>query len=94
MTTIGESISRVRGILKAAQEDAFLTDRFVYSIIIKYAKVLLKREQNEKKLMHHDDLFEILPFVPLTETNTIEAECAPIKTNCTIMRTDDKLPKL
>ena len=27
MTTIGESISRVRGIMKAAQEDAFLTDR-------------------------------------------------------------------
>ena len=60
MTTIGESISRVRGIIKAAQEDAFLTDRFVYSIISKYAKVALRRQQNEKKLMGHDDLFEML----------------------------------
>lgn len=94
MTTIGESISRVRGIMKASQEDAFLTDRFIYSIISKYAKVALRRQQNEKKLMGHDDLFEMLSFVELTDTNTIEAECAPIKTNCTIKRTKDKLPKM
>ena len=94
MTTIGESISRVRGIIKAAQEDAFLTDKSIYSIISKYAKVSLRRQQNEKKLMGHDDLFEMLSFVDLIDTNTIEAECAPIKTNCTIKRTELKIPKV
>ena len=47
MTTIGESISRVRNILKAVKEDPFMTDRLIYSIIIKYAKVLIRRQDNE-----------------------------------------------
>lgn len=94
MTTIGESISRVRGILKASIEDSFLTDRFVYSIISKYAKMVLRRQQNEKKLMGHDDLFETLPFVEMIEVSRIEADCIDIPSNCTIMRSKEKLPKL
>lgn len=94
MTTIGESISRVRGIIKALQEDAFVTDRFIYSIIIKYAKTLMKRQQNEHKLMGHDDLFETLSFVELKDVDTVEAGCVGISTNCVIKRTVEKLPKL
>lgn len=94
MIKLGESISRVRGIMKGVQEDAFLTDRFVYSIIAKYAKALIKREQDKNKIMGHDDLFEMLSFVDLISVNKIEAECAPIKTNCTIKRTEEKLPNL
>ena len=92
MTTIGESISRVRGIIKAASEDAFITDYFIYGIIVKYAKMVLKEKQDERKLMRQDDLFEFLPFVNLIEVDKIEAECAPIRSNCTILRTKDKLP--
>lgn len=94
MNSIGESISRVRGILKGSNEDSFLTDRFVYSIISKYAKVILRRQQNQRKLMAHDDLFQMLPWVELIEVNKIEADCAPIKSNCTIKRTKDKLPDM
>ena len=94
MTTIGESISRVRGIVKGSNEDSFLTDRFVYSIISKYAKMILRRQQNEQKLMGHDDLFELLPFVNLIPVSKIEAECVDIPSSCIIMRTEDKLPKL
>jgi len=94
MNTIGDSVSRVRGILKGSNSDSFLTDRFVYSIIGKYAKAVLNRQQNQKKLMRHDELFQVLPFVELVEVSKIEADCSSIKTNCTIMRTRDKLPKL
>ena len=94
MITIGESVSRVRGILKGSNEDSFLTDRFVYSIISKYAKALIKREQRQHKIMRNDDLFEMLPYVELTEVNKIEADCAPIKGNCTILRTLYKLPQM
>jgi len=94
MTTIGESISRVRGIMKAAQEDAFLPDRFVYSIITKYAKMVIKEQEDKRKLMSYDDLFEMIEFVELIEVNKIEAGCAPVKSTCTIHRTKDKLPKL
>jgi len=44
MTTVGEAISRVRNVLKAVKEDPFMTDRFIYSIILKHSKALLKRE--------------------------------------------------
>lgn len=28
-TTIGETVSRIRNVVKAVKEDAFLTDRFI-----------------------------------------------------------------
>ena len=87
MATIAESISRVRGILKGTSEDSFLTDRFVYSIISKYAKAIMRREQVMAKLMQNEDLFSSLTFVDLIDVNKIEADCAPIKSNCTIKRT-------
>jgi DNA primase large subunit len=94
MATIAESVSRVRGIIKGTNEDSFLTDRFVYSIISKYAKALMRREQIMSKLMQNEDLFSSLTFVELIDVNKIEAECSPIKSNCTIKRTLYKLPKL
>ena len=40
-TTIGETVSRVRNTLKAVKEDAFLTDRFIYSVVSKFAKLFI-----------------------------------------------------
>lgn len=80
--------------MKAVQEDAFLPDRFVYSIISKYAKMVLKEQEDQRKLMSHDNLFEILSFVELTEVNKVEAGCAPIKSTCKILRTEEKLPAM
>jgi len=52
MTTIGEAISRVRNTLKAVKEDPFLTDRNIYFLITKYGKTLIKREDNQFRLMN------------------------------------------
>ncbi len=92
MTTIGETVSRIRNTMKAVKEDAFLTDRFIYSVVLKYAKLLIKRQDNENKIMRFQSLFEVLPCVELTEIDKIEACCSGIKTGCTFMRTKDKLP--
>lgn len=94
MTTIGDSISRVRNILKAVKEDPFLTDRLIYSIIGKYAKVLIRRQDNENKIMKFQSLFEFIPCVELIEVDKIEACCTGIKSKCTIRRTKDKLPQV
>jgi hypothetical protein len=91
-TTIGDTISRVRNIVKAVKEDAFLTDRFIYSLILKYAKLYIRRQDNENKIMKYQSLFETLPCVELIEVDKIEACCAGIKSKCIIMRTKDKLP--
>jgi hypothetical protein len=94
MIKISESISRVRGVFKAVKDDAFLTDRTIHSIILKYAKALIKRQDSERKLSTNNSLFEVLPYVELIEVDKIEADCAGIKTGCIIMRTKYKIPKL
>lgn len=91
-TTIGETVSRIRNVVKAVKEDAFLTDRFLYSLVLKYAKLYIKRQDTENKIMRFQSLFEPLPCVELIEVDRVEACCADIKTNCKIMRTKDKLP--
>lgn len=94
MTTIGDSISRVRNILKAVKEDPFMTDRFIASIILKYAKLLIKRQDDQNRIMRFQSLFEVLPCVELIEVDKVEACCTGIKSKCTIMRTKDRLPEV
>ena len=83
-TTIGDSVSRVRNLVKGVKEDAFLTDRFIYSLIIKYAKLLIKRQDNENKIMRFQSLFETVPCIELITVDKVEACCTGIRTNCTI----------
>lgn len=91
-TTIGEVISRIRNQLKAVNQDAFLTDRFIYSVIKKHAQMLMKREDSGNKLMRFNSIFQTLDFVELVEVDKIEAHCTGIKSDCTFRRTKDKLP--
>jgi hypothetical protein len=92
MTTIGETISRVRNTIKGVREDAFITDRYIYSLILKYAKLFIQRQDTANRILKFQNLFETLPCVELIEVDKIEACCAGIKSKCTIMRTKEKLP--
>lgn len=92
MTTIGESISRVRNLVKAAKQDAFMTDRFIYSLIVKYAKLLIKRQDALNIRLKFASLFRTLPCVELIETSKIEACCGTLPDTCKVMRTKDKIP--
>lgn len=94
MTTIGDTISRIRNVIKGVKEDAFLTDRLIYSLALKYAKLFIKRQDTENKIMRFQSLFETLPCVELIEVDTVEACCSGIKSKCIIKRTKDKLPRV
>ena len=94
MTTIAEAISRVRNTLKAVKDDAFLTDRSIYFSILKYGKTLLKREDNQNRLMKMSSLFSRLNYVELIEVDKIEAQCVGIASGCVIKRTKSKLPNI
>jgi len=93
MTTIGEAISRVRNALKSVKEDPFLTDRTIYFAISKFGKALLKREDNQNRLMKISSIFSTLTYVELIDVDKVEAQCAGIVSGCTIKRTKEKLPK-
>ncbi len=94
MTTIGEAISRVRNAVKAVKEDPFLTDRQIYFALIKYALTLIKREDNQFRLMKISSIFKVLPYVELIDVDKVEAQCAGVYSECYIKRSKDKLPTI
>ena len=94
MTKISEVVARIRGQVKAEVQDAFVTDRYIYSLIIKQAKFLMRRQDFANKLMKFNSIWNFLPFVQLIEVDKVEAHCTGIQSGCTIKRTKDKLPKI
>ena len=94
MTTIGEAVSRVRNTLKAVKEDPFLTDRTIYYSMIKYGQSLLKREDNQFRLMKISSIFKTLPYVELIDVDKIEADCVGVYSGCYFKRTKEKLPNI
>ena len=92
MTTIGEAISRVRNTLKAVKEDAFLTDRIIYSSLLKYAQTLIKREDNQFRLMKISSLFRVLPYIELIDVDRVEAGCFGVYSGCYFKRSKEKIP--
>jgi len=93
MTTINDAVSRLRNTLKGVNEDAFITDRYIYSVVIKYAKLLIRRQDNENKIFKFQSLFKTLPCVELIEVDKIEACCEGVQSNCKIMRSREPIPQ-
>ena len=91
MVTIGEAVSRVRNIIKASTEDAFITDRFIFSIIMKHAKHFIRRQDSLNEILRFNSFFRRLPCVELIEVDKVEA-CCDVKSNVTVMRTREKIP--
>ena len=94
MTTIGEAISRVRNTLKAVKEDPFLTDRTIYFSLQKYAQTLIKREDNQFRLMKMSQIFKVLPYVELIDVDRVEAGCIGVYSECYFKRSKEKLPTI
>ena len=94
MTTIGEAVSRVRNTLKAVKEDPFLTDRTIYYALTKYGQTLLKREDNQFRLMKISSIFQVLPYVELIDVDKVEAGCIGVYSGCYFKRSKDKLPTI
>ena len=94
MTTIGEAISRVRNTLKAVKEDPFLTDRNIYFLLVKYGKTLIKREDNQFRLMKISSIFKVLPYIELINVDKVEAGCVGVYSGCYFKRSKEKLPSI
>ena len=94
MTTVSEAISRVRNTLKAVKEDPFLTDRVIYFSLIKYAKTLIKREDNQFRLMKMSSIFKVLPYIELIDVDKVEAGCVGVYSECYFKRSKEKLPTI
>lgn len=92
--TIGDSISRVRNQIKGVGQDTFLTDSLIYSVIMKYGRAYIHRQDSQSKIVRMDGLFQPLDFVELEEIDKVLAGCRGIKSNCTFRRSIKKLPEI
>ena len=90
--TIGDVVSRIRNQMKAVKQDAFMTDRMIYTFVLKTAKFLMKREDSKNKLMAFSSVIQTMDYVELVEVDKVEACCTGIRSNCKIKRTKEKLP--
>jgi len=90
--TIGDVVSRLRVQIKSVRQDAFMTDRMIYTFVLKHAKWLMKREDSKNKLMAFSGVIQTMDYVELVEIDKVEACCTGIKSDCKIKRTKDKLP--
>jgi hypothetical protein len=90
--TIGDVISRIRNQVKGSKQDAFVTDRMIYSFVLKHAKWLMRREDGKNKLMAFSSVIQTMDYVELIEVDKVEACCTGVRSDCTIKRTKDKLP--
>ena len=91
---INFAISRIKNIYKLVKQDSFITDRFIYSLIVKYADTLIDRDSKIKNLFNSPSLLQEIPCMELIEVSAIEACCIGLKTACTFKRTKLKVPKL
>ena len=91
-TRIGDVCSRIRGSIKAERQDSFVTDKFIYSLFLKYAAVRIKQLDDKGRLMAFMSIFETLDYVKLKETDWIEAGCVGIKSYRTFRKTELPLP--
>lgn len=92
MNTINTILSRLRGKAKAVNKDSFVTDRLLWSAIMKFAPALLKREDSKNLLLMIQGLFQTLPYAELIEVDKIDSKCFHITIDCTIKRTKHRLP--
>lgn len=89
---IKDVISRIRNQIKSTTQDAFITDRMIYSFVLKHAKWLMKREDGKNKIMQFSSVMQTMDFVELVEVDKVEACCTGVVSNCIIKRTKEKLP--
>lgn len=94
METIASTVSRLRQLVKANKMDAFITDRYLYSMAMKHAKMYIKQLDDQNKLARMSSMYELIPRIELIEVDKVEACCSDIKTGCTFMRSKDQLPAL
>jgi hypothetical protein len=93
MLTIKESVSRIRNTIKAVKQDSSLSSRYLYSMIMKHAKLLMRRQDSLKRIMKFNSVFQTLSYVELIDVDAAEAECFGVKSYCTFKRTKEKLPE-
>lgn len=92
VSTVGEAISRIRNQIKSVTVDAFVTDRYIFSLILKHISWLIKREDDKGILRKYNNIFHTLDYFCMIDVDKADTGCFCIESGCTIKRSKDKIP--
>lgn len=87
-----QAIETLRQELRERTADSKLSNQFLYNELLKQAKWLVKREVSGGRIYTNNSFFQTIGCMDVIEVPAID-ECCPIKTNCKIYRTKNKLPE-
>ncbi|NCD07223.1 MAG: hypothetical protein EOL97_14000 [Spirochaetia bacterium] len=91
---IKEVTSRIKNTFKAVKQDAGgLSDRYLYSLVLKYGKTLMRRQDNLNRILKYHSIWKSLDCVKLEEISRASENCTCVISNCKILRNEKKLPK-
>jgi hypothetical protein len=88
-----QAIDGFRNRLREKSADSNYTNQFLYNVLLEHAKWLIKREISSGRIYKNTSFFQTLSCKDVIETTTVDP-CCPIKTNCKIYRTKEKLPEM
>jgi hypothetical protein len=83
----------VRNGIKAVDADSFITDRLIYSNILKYAKMFIKRQDGQSTQAKFNSLYKRIPCIDLIEVDKVAA-CCDVQSGVKIKRSKEKLPSI
>lgn len=92
MSTKRELIDSLREKLRERNADSKYSNRFLYQTLLEQAKWLIRREASAGRIWRSGSLFQNLT-VRIIEVPLIDS-CIPIKANCRIFRSAERLPDL
>lgn len=92
VSTVSEAISRVRNQIKSVTVDAFVTDRYIFSLILKHISWLVKREDDKGILRKYNNIFHTLDYFPMIDVDRADTGCFCITSGCTVKRSKYKIP--
>ena len=93
MSTKRQVIESLREKLRERNADSTYSNQFLYNTLLEQAKWLIKREVSSGRIYINNSFFQTLGCLEVIEVSTIDS-CCPVKTNCKIYRTKDKLPEM
>lgn len=92
MSTLRNFVSDIRSTHKLLSTDSMITDRAIASEVRNNSLLLIKRETNLRKLWGTDTVFTTIPCLGMIQVPI--SECCNYADDCTIARSEHKLPKV
>ncbi len=92
MSTNRQVIESLRNKLRERNADSNYSNQFLYNTLAEHAKWLIKREISSGRIYRNTSFFQTLGCQEVVESSTVD-KCCPVKVNCKIYRTRNKIPR-